>query len=204
MMNRVRGIRLVGTLTIVLVLCGLAVAQPSSPGLNLRPHSPETAFLSVPMYLARVAEELAPQGTLRVAINLGNPVLATRDATGSPRGVAVTLGMEFASMLRVRFVPVVYPGVGPIVDAARTAAWDIAFLAVDPARASEMDFTRPYMLVDNTLLVPAGSTVRSMADADRAGLRIAVQNRTAPDLFLTETLRARGWSEPPAWMPPSR
>lgn len=191
MMNRWQRYGLLGAMAALLIAnsYSAATAQPA-PLMNLRPHSADTAFLSVSAYLKKAAEELAPGGTLRVAINLGNPVLATKDpSTGEPRGVAVTLGAELASLLKVRFAPITYSGVGGIVDAARAGAWDVAFLAIDPARAADMDFTPPYMLVDNTLLVPPGSSVRSMSDADRSGLRIAVQNRTAPDLFLSETLQ---------------
>ncbi len=189
MMNHFQQFCLLGAVVGLLTVSGhSAAAAQSSP--VLRPHSADTVFLSVPGYLKKAADELAPGGILRVAINLGNPVLATKDpATGELRGVAVTLGAEFASLLKVRFTPLAYSGVGSIVDAARTGAWDVAFLAIDPARAADMDFTAPYMLVDNTLLVPPGSPVRSMPDADRFGLRIAVQNRTAPDLFLSETLQ---------------
>lgn len=181
---------LAGLLLLTTPLPGFSQPSASTNPLGLRPHTADTEYLSLSGYMIRVAGDLTPGGSLKIAINLGNPALATKDpVSGELRGVAVTLGRELASTLKARFVPIEYRGVGDVVDAARTGAWDVAFLAIDPARSAEMDFTAPYMLVDNTLLVPAGSAIRSLADADRTGVRIAVQNRTAPDLYLSEALQ---------------
>lgn len=133
---------------------------------------------------------LAPSGTLRVALNLANAVTVTRnDTTGELRGVAVELGRNLARRLGVPFTPVTYPSAGKMVEAATMGEWDVAFLAVDPARAVDIAFAPPYMEVDNTYLVPPGSALRSIADIDRPGIRIAVPHRSAPDLFLSRTLR---------------
>ncbi len=169
-----------------------SIGQPSSPAnlLNLRTYTADTDYLSLPGYLIRVVNDLTAGGALKAAINVENPVIATKDpASGELRGVAVTLGRELASTLKAGFVPIEYRGAGNIVDAARTGAWDAAFLAIDLARSAEVDFAAPYMLVDNTLLVPVGSAIRSLADADRTGVRIAVLNRGAADLYLSETLQ---------------
>jgi polar amino acid transport system substrate-binding protein len=136
------------------------------------------------------AAAVAPTGQLRVALNVGNPVLAVKDpATGEVRGVTVELGRALAAKLGVPVALVEYPNVARIVDGARSGAWDIAFLAIDPARAGDMDFTPPYMEVENTYLVPTGSPIRTTADADRPGVRIAVPSRSAPDLFLSNRLQ---------------
>src|SRR5262249_53648296 len=60
---------------------------------------------------------------------------------------------------------------------------------IDPARAADVDFTPAYMEVEDTYLVPADSPIRAVADADRPGVRIAVPNRSAPDLYLTGALK---------------
>src|SRR5690349_16058574 len=87
-----------------------------------------------------VARDLAPAGRLRAAINLGNPVLAQRDgATDEPRGVSVDLARELARRLSVPVELVVYDAAGKVAAAAGTGAWDVAFLAIDPARATEID-----------------------------------------------------------------
>jgi polar amino acid transport system substrate-binding protein len=67
--------------------------------------------------------------------------------------------------------------------------WDIAFLAFDPARARDVEFSPAYMVVDNTYLVPLGSKVESIEAADQPGVKIAVPERSAPDLYLSRTLK---------------
>ena len=135
-------------------------------------------------------DALAPTGKLRVAINLGNPVLAKRHpASGDVTGVTMDLGRMLASRAGAEFVPVFYPNPGALVEGARAGAWDIGFAAVDPARADVMEFTAPYMEVNVTYLVPAASPLRAVADADRAGVRIGVGMKNAADLYLTRTLK---------------
>lgn len=133
--------------------------------------------------------DLAPGGKLRAAINLGNPALAKRDAKGEVTGITVDLGRSLAQRLGVEFVPVLYPNVGGLVEGAKAGAWDIGFAAIDPARADTLEFTAPYMEVSVSLLVPPGSGIQSLADADRAGMRIGVGTRNAADLFLTRNVK---------------
>ena len=136
------------------------------------------------------AAAVAPTGQLRVVLNIGNPVLASKDpATGEVHGVTVDLGRALATKLGVPVVLVEYPNVARIVEGARSGAWDIAFLAINPARAGDMDFTPPYMEVEDTYLVPTGSPIHTTADADRPGIRIAVPRRSAPDVFLSSRLQ---------------
>ena len=122
--------------------------------------------------------ELAPSGTLRAGINYGNFILATKDgATGESRGVAIDLTRELAARLGVGFELVAYTSVAAMVDAAKTGAWDIAFLGIDPAREGEIAFSAAYLEIDATYLVPAGSPLRGVGDVDRAGLRVAAPAR---------------------------
>jgi polar amino acid transport system substrate-binding protein len=133
---------------------------------------------------------LTPTGTLRVGLNVGNAVTVTKDAsTGELRGVAADLGRALASRRGAAFVAVTYTSVGKMADAAPRGEWDVAFLAVDPARSTDMLFSRPYMEVDNTYLVPPDSTLQAIADVDRPGITIGVPTRSAPDLYLARTLQ---------------
>ncbi len=133
--------------------------------------------------------DLAPTGTLRAAINFGNPILATRDAAGQPRGVSVDLARTLGARLGVGVEFVLFESAGKVVDAARSGAWDVAFVAVDPARAQDMLQTAPYLLIEGAYLVKADSPVRSNDQVDRAGVRIAVGKGSAYDLYLTRTLK---------------
>ncbi len=139
---------------------------------------------------ADAIRELAPSGKLRAAINFGNPVLAQRDpASGEPRGVSAALGRELACRLGVPIEFVPYEAAGQVTAAARSGAWDIAFLAIDPARAVDIAFTPPYVLIEGTYLVPNDSPLRAIEDFDQAGVRIAVGDGSAYHLYLKRTLK---------------
>jgi polar amino acid transport system substrate-binding protein len=137
-----------------------------------------------------VVKDLAPTGRLRAAINFGNPVLAQRDpSTGTPRGVSVDLARELGRRLNVPVDLVTFDAAGKVFDALGTNAWDVAFLAIEPARAAQIAFTAPYVVIEGTYLVPANSPLRSIEDVDRDGVRIAVGNKSAYDLYLSRTLK---------------
>jgi polar amino acid transport system substrate-binding protein len=137
-----------------------------------------------------IAVQFAPTGTLRAAINLGNPVLVQKDAaTGALSGVTIDLANELARRLNRPLAFVEYPAAGKVFEAIPAAVWDIAFLAIEPVRAKEIDFTAPYVLIEGTYMVPANSTLKQIDDVDRPGVRIAVGPNSAYDLFLTRTLK---------------
>jgi polar amino acid transport system substrate-binding protein len=139
---------------------------------------------------ADAKKELAPSGTLRVGLNYGNFLLVLKDnADGSPRGIAPDLGREVGRRLGVPVEFVRFAQAGQLADAVRTGAWDIAFLGAEPQRAAEIAFTKAYLEIPVTYLVPAGSPIRSFADVDREGVRVAVSAKSAYDLYLTRNLK---------------
>jgi polar amino acid transport system substrate-binding protein len=136
------------------------------------------------------AKDLAPTGKLRAAINFGNPVLAQKDpATGAPRGVSVDLARELGQRLGVPVELVTFDAAGKVFDALGAGAWDVAFLAIEPVRAAQISFTAPYVVIEGAYLVPVNSPLRAIADVDREGVRIAVSNKSAYDLYLSRTLK---------------
>jgi polar amino acid transport system substrate-binding protein len=139
---------------------------------------------------AAVLSDLAPTGKLRVGINYGNPVLATREPTsGDLRGVAVDLGRELGRRVGVPVELVAFESAGKMFDAVKAGAWDVAFLAVDPGRADQIDFTAPYIEIEGTYLVPAGSPLRAIGNVDREGVRIGISSGSAYDLFLSRSIQ---------------
>ena len=134
--------------------------------------------------------DLAPTGKLRAAINFGNPILASRDpASGQPRGVSVDLSRALAARLGVEAELVLFESAGRVVDAARSGAWDVAFVAIDPARALDMLQSPPYVIIEGAYLVRDDSPIRANGDVDRAVVRIAVGKGSAYDLYLARTLK---------------
>jgi polar amino acid transport system substrate-binding protein len=146
-----------------------------------------TTMMSVP---PEARAELAATGKLRAAINFGNPVLAQRDAaSGEPRGISVDLARELGRRLGVPVELVLFDAAGKVFEAAKSATWDVAFLAIDPARVTEITFTAPYVVIEGTYLVRTDSPLRAIEDVDRDGVRIAVGNKSAYDLYLSRTLK---------------
>ena len=137
---------------------------------------------------AEARQAVAPTGKLRVALQLGSPHNVIRDsATGAMKGVGFDLGTELARRIGVPFEPVLYPSVGALLEGGKSGAWDIAFVGFSPARAKEWDFSPLHMEVEFGYLIPGGSSILTMADADRPGIRVAVQDKSQPDLFLSRT-----------------
>ena len=139
---------------------------------------------------AAVRAELAPTGKLRVGINYGNFLLVNQDpASGEYRGIAVDLGRELGRRLGVPVDLVAFATAGKLADAAKAGAWDVAFLGNEPQRAGEIAFSPAYLEIEAGYLVPAGSTIRAMAEVDRKGVRIATAVNSAYDLYLSRTLQ---------------
>ena len=135
-------------------------------------------------------EELAGTGTLRAALNLGNPVLVTTEpGSAELAGLAPDIARELASRLGVpvRFVP--YPSAAAAADDAPSAKWDVAFIGSDPAREEMVTFTAPYVNLETAYLVPGDSKLSRAADVDSPGVRIAARERTAYDLALRRALK---------------
>lgn len=134
--------------------------------------------------------ELAPTGRLRVGLNYGNFLLVLKDAaSGEPQGIAPDLARELGRRAGVPVEFVRFDQAGKMADAVTTGVWDAAFLAAEPARANVIAFTAAYLEIEATYLVPAGSPIRTIDDVDRPGVRIAVANKAAYDLYLSRTLK---------------
>src|SRR5688572_10302049 len=132
------------------------------------------AHMSTPTSTATVTPELrrefAPSGTLVAGVNFGNPVIAQQDPTGGePRGVGPGLARELARRLGVPIKYVVYDTAGKMADAGKQGAWDVAMLAVDPARAKDISFSEPYVLIEGTYMVRASSPLTRVEEFDRKG-----------------------------------
>ena len=135
-----------------------------------------------------VAGDLVPGGVLRAAINLGNPVLA-HGPTPAPSGVTVDIARELGARLGVAVDLACFAAARESLAAVARGDADICFLAIEPARAAEIAFTAPYVVIQGVFVVPGESAITTLAGVDRAGVRIGVNEGSAYDLFLSRTLR---------------
>ena len=137
-----------------------------------------------------IASELAPTGVLRAGINLSNFLLVTgKTAAGEPVGVSPDMAAEIARRIGVPVKYVPYKTPGELADMAGKNAWDIGLIGAEPQRAETIAFTPAYCEIEATYLVPAGSPIKSLADVDRKGVRIAVTGRSAYGLWLDRNIK---------------
>ncbi|WP_137917612.1 ABC transporter substrate-binding protein [Hydrogenophaga sp. 2FB] len=138
-----------------------------------------------------IGAELAPQGRMRASINLGNPILANRNAaTGEVGGVSVDLARALAQRLGMPLDLVVFDTAGDSVDVVTAEQADFGFFAVDPVRGKGIAFTAPYVLIEGSYLVRNDSPLLEKEGVDRAGTRVVVGKGSAYDLYLTRELKA--------------
>jgi polar amino acid transport system substrate-binding protein len=169
----------------MILLAGASVASAQNPADTSQRGS---TVSNIP---SDVVKDLAPTGTLRAGINLGNMVLAqTDEKTGEPKGITVDLARELGRRLGVPVELVRFDAAGKTFEGLKAGALDIVFLAIEPVRAAEVAFTAPYVIIEGVYLVPKDSALKTVGDVDRAGVRVGVNTGSAYDLFLTRTLKA--------------
>jgi polar amino acid transport system substrate-binding protein len=186
--------RPLAVLAVMAVLgAGSAYGQPGCPGCSkaTAPNSIryETGNGSLQM-TPEIKAQLAPHGMLRAGINMSNFLLVTgRSASGDPQGVSPSMAAAIAERLGVPIKYVPFPKPGELADQAGSDVWDIGLIGAEPSRAEKIAFTAAYAEIEATYMVPAGSPLKTIADVDKPGVRIAVNARSAYDLWLERNIR---------------
>jgi polar amino acid transport system substrate-binding protein len=146
--------------------------------------------MSLPEPSPAAVAALAPTGTLRAAINIGNFLLVTgRDDDGNPVGVSPDMARTLAERLGVGLQLLRYKSPAALADDAESGAWDVGNIGAEPARAQHISFTAAYCEIEATYLVPPGSAITGVEDVDRPGIRIASAAKAAYDLWLERNLQ---------------
>jgi polar amino acid transport system substrate-binding protein len=164
----------------IMILAGTAAALAQS--------NPSTKGSPVSKVTPEVVKSLAPTGKLRVAINLGNSVLA-QGSPDKPTGITPDLAKELAKRLGVPYELVTFEAAGKAFEGLKAGKIDVIFVAIEPARAAEIAFTAPYVLIEGVYMVPKDSPIKTVADVDKPGIRIAVGKASAYDLYLSRTIK---------------
>ncbi len=137
-----------------------------------------------------IKAELAPTGVLRAGINMSNFLLVTgKSANGDPDGVSPDMAREIASRLGVPVKYVPFKSPGELADAAGKGVWDVGLIGAEPQRAEQIAFTAAYCEIEATYLVQPGSPLKTIADVDAKGVRIAVTGRSAYGLWLDRNIK---------------
>ena len=134
-----------------------------------------------------VKQQLAPTGVLRAGINLSNFLLVSGTAAdGSPQGISPDIANLVASTLGLPCELICFDRPGKLADAVNQDIWDIGNIAFEAERAQTLDFSHPYVVIEANFLVRHDDDFLTNDDVDRAGTKIAVSERSAYDLWLTD------------------
>src|SRR5215510_1694701 len=147
-------------------------------------------LLFTPISDANAQSVLAPTGVLRAVYLSSNPAQAVTDpATGAVSGTVVDMTRELGRRLRVEVSLKGVQGPQNVIDLVRLGEADIGFVAYNPERAGPVEFSQPYMLVQQTFLVRADSSIRSVKDIDRPNQKIGAGRGDSIALYLARNLK---------------
>jgi len=145
---------------------------------------------TVPTVSPTARSELAPGGKIRVGILANNPLYVNQSSVGGEmKGLVPDIANELARQLGAQVQPVNYPTATGLLDGAKRNEWEVAFIGYSPERSADMDFTPVMLNGENSYVVRSDSPLRSVADVDRAGIRIATSDRTVQHRHLTQNIR---------------
>jgi polar amino acid transport system substrate-binding protein len=136
-----------------------------------------------------VLKDLAPTGKLRAAINFGNPVLAQKGPNGEPKGITPDLATALAKRLGVPVEFARREAAGKVFEALADGSVDVGFIAIELARATKVEFSPPYVIIEGTYMVRKDSPLKDVEDVDKPGIKIGIGLASVYDLYLTRTLK---------------
>ena len=137
-----------------------------------------------------IIKKIAPTGVLRVGVNMSNFLLVnSKDKLGVIDGVSPGIGKKLAKELNISFEIVQFANPGLLADAVDNNEWDIGNIASEKERGKTIDFSDPYVNIDANFLFREEDNFKNNNDIDQSGIQIAVFERSAYDLWLTENFK---------------
>ena len=135
-------------------------------------------------------KSFAPSETLRVGINLGNPVLASEDtATKKLSGISIDIAHEIGKRINLPVQLIPFQSAGATVDGIKNGGIDLVFVAIDPVRGADISYTPAYIQIEGAYMVKASSALKSNEEVDVTGTEIVVGKGSAYDLYLTREIK---------------
>ena len=137
-----------------------------------------------------IIKKIAPTGVLRIGVNMNNFLLInSKDKSGVIDGVSPGIGKKLAKQLNISFELVQFANPGLLADAVNNNEWDIGNIASEKERGKTIDFSDPYVNIDANFLFREEDNFKNNNDIDQSGIKIAVFERSAYDLWLTENFK---------------
>ena len=142
--------------------------------------------------LDRRVSDIVQAGKIRVGLHL--PQFVKDPTSGEIHGhgtgkVIVAIAQALGTQLGVKLELVGHPSPPKLIECLQAQACDAGFLGFVPGRTGDVGFTPPYIMVPFTLMVPASSSIRNIADVDKAGIRIAAVRNHASTLALRRVVK---------------
>ena len=137
-----------------------------------------------------ISNLIAPKNILRIGINMSNFLLVNKDSSFSkPEGLSPEIGKLLARELDVNYEFVTFKNPGLLADAVDYDKWDVGNFAFEKKRAEIIDFSNPYVNIDANFLLRKKSEINQNNDVDNKNNKIAVVNRSAYDLWLSDNFK---------------
>ena len=137
-----------------------------------------------------ISKKIAPSGVLRVGLNMSNFLLvSSEDASGLPDGLSPDVGKKIAKELNLSCELIKFSNPGLLADAVNDDKWDIGNIAYEKERGKTIDFSNPYINIDANFIFRSESNFKSNEEVDTPGTKIAVFERSAYDLWLTDNFK---------------
>ena len=137
-----------------------------------------------------ISNKIAPLGVLRVGLNMSNFLLVSgEDKLGFPEGVSPDVGKKIAEELNVACKLVKFGRPGLLADAVNDDLWDIGNIAYEKERSKTIDFSDPYVNIDANFIYKNKDNFKSNEEINSPGIKIAVAERSAYDLWLTDNFK---------------
>jgi polar amino acid transport system substrate-binding protein len=134
-------------------------------------------------------QQIKSSGELRIGVTPGEPWYFKDPASGQWSGIGFRMGQQIAQDLGVKLVPVETTW-GNSVAALQANQIDVMFV-LDPTeeRKKAIDFPdAPFFWYAQGVLVRDGLNVKSWADLNNEGVKLAVTLGTAPDRDISQRL----------------
>jgi polar amino acid transport system substrate-binding protein len=143
---------------------------------------------------ANEREILAPTGKFRIGVYPGSPMSMVQEAkTGETHGLSVDLGQELAKRLDIPVEMIQFQRIADVLEAMKAGGVDITVSNASPARAQDVAFSQPLLSIELGYLVPVASTIATIAEVNKPGVRVGVtqgstSERTLPKLLPNATV----------------
>ena len=165
----------------VLSVLILGLAAGCSPKAATGPAATNTSTL----------QEVIKRGTLRVGVILSFPPFGSRNASGEPEGYDVDMAKEVANALGVQ-LEITDTTAADRIPNLQTGKVDLVIgnFTRTPERAKAINFTDPYIVAGEVLLVRKGSGIKGISDLD--GKTVAVtKGSTNSDIIAKANPKAK-------------